>query len=312
MNPRLYVAALAAFSIAASAIGAACTTEAVGFTPSPDGGTDATAPTSDARPGVGARPDEPGDDAAPAGRCSRVDSPECDIVLQNCPKRDGAEQQCVGTLGANDEVTAACVPVRPSQVTPLGYECCFRDGEDTCGPGLECAGGKACVDGGVNPGVCAPRCCPGDDRPCGRDPNGILGRCDLGIVRRQGDPPLYHVCTYDPKCQPFGIRPCPSGALCLPKDPSGTAECKNVFLPDGGTGGEGERCNAANACADGLVCVGSGSEPTTCHWMCLRDQGRPPFDRASLPMGVGTGACPQGKSCGVGVEGFPEWIGVCE
>ncbi|MFO0679801.1 MAG: hypothetical protein U0169_24970, partial [Polyangiaceae bacterium] len=244
-------------------------------TPSVDGNVVANSDATtgpDARDGATTvRPDAGGQDAADGGtasdaartpeggRCSRVNGPECDIVLQDCPRTSaGGAQECVAASSPNGGgPTTTCIPVTANKVVPRGQACCVGAGGDPCVAGTECIGGDRCTDGGPKLGRCSPRCCPDDDGVCGADDDGIPGHCNLGIVEEVGGSPLYHVCTYERVCVPFGVRPCGTGRTCLVRDQAGTTSCSDIFDPDGGTGaGEGQPCAAANSCADGLMCIG--------------------------------------------------------
>ncbi|MFO0680296.1 MAG: hypothetical protein U0169_27480, partial [Polyangiaceae bacterium] len=205
-----------------------------------------------------------------------------------------------------------CIPVTANKIVPRGQACCVGAGGDPCVAGTECIGGDRCTDGGPKLGRCSPRCCPDDDGVCGADDDGIPGHCNLGIVEEVGGSPLYHVCTYERVCVPFGVRPCGTGRTCLVRDQAGTTSCSDIFDPDGGTGaGEGQPCAAANSCADGLMCIGTADGGFACQYLCVAPGSRPPFD-AGTDAGPGAGGCPAGKQCRVTVAGLPAWAAFCD
>jgi hypothetical protein len=250
-----------------------------------------------------------------------VQGPACDLVLQDCPTAGGKPQECAVVQAADGGLTTACQLVEASQHLGKGHGCCPSTSSNPCGAGLECIGDQnASCDAGVLPGRCSPHCCggdAGDDSLCGAsDPEGIAGHCDLEIS--YGSAPVFTACSYDAVCKPFHISPCPSGSTCIIKDTSGTAGCYPIYNPDGGPAStEGQPCAAANSCADGLVCLGSGSVGT-CTMLCLTPGSKPNFDAGALDGGPYYGGCSAGKSCKgtvVGADGgaaFPPWISICQ
>jgi hypothetical protein len=251
------------------------------------------------------------------GKCEPVVGPACDLVLQDCPATGaGAPQECTVANGGPPYKTA-CVAATSSEHLGKGHGCCASASDKQCDPGLECTGDpNAPCDGGVATGRCSPHCCGsaidgGDDYLCGQsDPEGYQGHCDTQVVDST-DTPLYGVCSYTRPCEPFGVKPCPSGGTCDFRDTTGSAGCDDIYSPDGGVPGEGAPCYALNGCADGLACLGSGT-PGVCTMMCLRAAGKPPFDAGALDGGPFGGGCSPGKTCGTGTtDGFPPWISFC-
>lgn len=267
---------------------------------------------SDAGSASDASDDAP-DTASPVtgGHCSAVSGPACDLVLQDCP----SGKECVVAQASDGGLTTACSAVTASQHLAKGHACCPGASDNPCDPGLECIGDQsASCDGGTLPGRCSPHCCgdAGDDSVCGAsDPEGIAGHCDLDVTI--GDTPAFTTCTYDEVCKPFGIRPCSGNKICIVKDSSGTAGCYDPYNPDGGAPSkEGQPCVAANACADGLICLGSGAVGT-CTMECLKPGSTPNFDAGALDGGPFHGGCSAGKKCNGGtITGLPTWISVCQ
>src|SRR5205823_7332815 len=100
-----------------------------------------------------------------------------------------------------------------------------------------------------------------------------------------GASPAFTACSYDEVCKPFQIKPCGPNKTCIVKDSSGTAGCYPIFNPDGGPASqEGQPCAAANSCADGLACMGSGAVGT-CMMLCLKPGSSPNFDAGALDGG---------------------------
>jgi hypothetical protein len=338
MNHRaLFLFATVAVSSAAAGI--ACSAkDAVGFAPDDDGGSHATDATSghdtsatnpdaddtnNAPHDAGTGPDAaatPETGSGSGGHCSAVQGPACDLVLQNCPAMNGHAQECVVAQGAGGGLTTACDLVAASQHLSKGHGCCPGASGNQCGAGLECIGDmNAACDGGVLPGRCSPHCCggdAGDDFLCGAsDPEGIAGHCDLEIS--YGSTPAFTSCSYDDVCKPFHVKPCSANSTCIIKDTSGTAGCYPIYSPDGGAAAqEGQPCAAANSCADGLICLGSGAVGT-CMMLCLNGNKPAPYDAGSPDGGPFYGGCSSGKHCTVNVVGpdggaaLPPWISIC-
>ncbi|MDB4944055.1 MAG: hypothetical protein JWP97_3589 [Labilithrix sp.] len=262
---------------------------------------DAAADTSVHDGGVDARPQDA--DAGPiqGGHCAPDGSPVtgvCDVVLQDCPDdAKGSKQECV-----IDGTKARCVPVQGSQQLGIGRACCANNATgNPCLPGLTCVG-NLCEDGGPQTGRCSPACC--DDKACGKsDPEGITGACDLTLVDDKNQP-LYEVCSYRQRCQPFQVEPCKAGDTCLVEDPSGSASCIASF-------GKGNRepCSFANECADGFVCAGATT--SICRTVCLLPNTVSPYDAGLVDAGAGKGGCPTGESCRISFTGLPAWYGAC-
>ena len=192
---------------------------------------------------------------AVAGNCSAVDSPACDVVLNNCPASEaGVPGEC---LPGGGDASAFCTIERPSQHLPPGHTCCpAAEGEEPCLSGSECVG-DPCTDGGIATARCSPRCC--NDSTCGSSPEGIAGHCSLDLVNTSGDS-LYNVCTYQRPCKPFHVQACPTGEVCIIEDHLGTSSCIDLFLPDAGDGSEGSGCGASNSCGESLACLSLGDD----------------------------------------------------
>lgn len=282
---------LAAFLAADAALTlAACSTSA------PDGPADATVDnrTPDARTDAPVAARDAQADAG--GNCSPATG-ACDIVLQNCP----AQQECA----VDNDGKAACQPVQVAQQLPLGRACCPSSSSNPCLPGLTCVG-SACTDGGPATGRCSPACCKGADQACGKsDPEGISGACDLTLVDRATKAPLYNVCTYRKRCQPFGVEPCGAGETCRVEDTVGTAACVT-------SAGKGNRqpCSFANECADGYICLGTG-DARVCHTACLFPGATHPFDASVEQGGALKGGCPALEKCELRLQDRPSWFAAC-
>jgi hypothetical protein len=250
-----------------------------------DGGLDASGdsvqPTND-----GGREGGGGD----AGKTVCATSPlkgECDLVAQNC----SAGNECV-PMQTDGGIVAACVPAKSGSL-PAGAKCAK---DDSCVAGTFCQAGR-----------CSPYCCGMDDSVCGSSiPEGFAGICNLVVTSGAGGTELGRVCTYSEACKPFKIAPCPPTDVCLVQDMQGTAKC----VVANGMKTEGQPCSSANACADGLYCIGSGDGGSTCMWACYKGGG--PYDAGIANAPPGQGGCPNGKSCSVNVTGFPTWMGVCK
>jgi hypothetical protein len=293
------------------ALGAACSSSSSSSTgddstgPLDASGVDSTEPDSQAHDTGTSFDTGLQDSGAPLGDCSAVGG-SCDIVAQNCP----SGQECVLTSGAGGATVTACEPTQPSESIQKGYPCCPGQ-SNPCLPGLECNGQSACTDGGTPTGVCAARCCEGDDSVCGMTPEGVAGHCDIGVVDNDGGP-LYSICDYSPACKPFGVQPCATGQECVVTDMAGTSTCVSIYNPPGVA--EGAACTAANACQSGLMCLGSSATNTTCIMLCLVPNQTPPFSTTGLADGPTTGGCNAGKTCsGADVASiFPPWLGICQ
>jgi hypothetical protein len=290
---RRGVAVVAALLVADAALAVgACST-----TPPEAEGVDATVETEAPDVAYDA-PVEAKPEAAPVdagGHCSPAKG-ECDIVLQDCPPGN----ECV----ADNAGRTACEPVQVSQQLPMGRACCPA-AANPCLPGLTCVG-NACSDGGPKTGRCSPACCKGDDQACGKsDPEGISGACDLTLVGPDANTPLHDVCTYRQRCKPFKTEPCKAGETCLVEDEVGSATCVDSF---GLT--NRERCDYANDCADGLVCLRKG-DGGICHTVCLIPGSVHPFDASVEDGGPGTGGCPAKERCDLHVADTPSWFGAC-
>ena len=238
-------------------------------------------------------PTDSGKDAG--GHCSGATG-SCDIVLQDCP----SGQEC----SVDNNGKAKCQAAQSSQSREKGQACC-PNGPNQCLPGLTCVGGSACVDGGPETGRCSPACCRGDDQACGvSSPEGIAGACELGLVdENQND--LYTVCTYRDRCQPFGVKPCPSGGACQVTDKTGASTC---IAPNGKT--LGDACQFANDCNDGLACIGA-ADAGQCRLLCLTPGSVNPFDAGVEDGGPYHGSCTTGTSCTRGIAERPSWLSFC-
>jgi hypothetical protein len=240
------------------------------------------------------------------GGCSPVNGPACDIVLQNCSDTaSGQKQECVAPL-PDGGFSTQCQAITASEHLPLGRPCCPA-ADNPCLPGLECIGGDQCVGDAAPTSRCTPHCC--DDGVCGTsDPEGFAGRCILSIVDGTSRE-LYKVCAYNQQCKPLhlGGQSCPAHFVCLVDDKFGTASCATLFNPDGGNGNpENAPCQAANECADGLMCFGQ-----TCRLLCLTPGAM--FDAGVIDGGPGYGGCPAAETCKVPLDStrFPPWLSLC-
>lgn len=267
-----------------------------------DGSTDATDTPDSGKDG--------GTDAGDSGKvtCAMpVKKGPCDLILQDCPKDSkGKDQECV-VGGTEDAPVTECVAVQASQQLKIGSACCPNSPSgNPCLPGLSCVG-RPCEDGGPISGRCSPACCKGNDTACGAsDPEGISGACDLTIVNSKNKP-LYDVCSYREKCQPFKVEPCKSGQVCLVEDKLGTAACLSSFGK-----GNGEACTFANECADGFICAGSG-DAGKCRMVCLLPNTTHPFDASVEDGGPFRGGCLSGETCRIAFDpdDLPGWFGAC-
>jgi hypothetical protein len=243
------------------------------------------------------------------GNCSPVKGP-CDIVLQDC----GQGKECVVARASDGGFTTACMATTNNEHIAKGEKCCPST-NNPCLPGLECIG-SACAGDAAPTARCAPHCCTGDDSVCGMSPEGYQGHCDTN-VNSGGTKPvdLFQICTYSAVCKPFGLIPCPPGAACEVQDNLGSAKCEDIYNPgDGGPGGakQGQACQSANQCEDGLMCLGSGQN-FSCVMLCLIPNSAPPFDAGAIDGGPYHGGCTSGKTCtGVSAQLFPSWLGVCQ
>ena len=175
------------------------------------------------------------------------------------------------------------------------------------------------LDGGAGSksGRCSPYCCQGDNGKCAEsDPEGIKGTCDTNLIGTNpqdgGELFFGSGCTYKPPCKPFHVQSCGSdtSATCTLQDDGVSFRCSGIFNPPGLDAGI--VCNAANACASGLECLGPLDGGATCTLMCYRaDGGTPPFDAAALPMTPGFGGCNAGQTCNGSFIGAPGWYGFC-
>ncbi|WP_394828476.1 hypothetical protein [Pendulispora albinea] len=269
--------------------------------------------SSDGNPAPGADAsldahDAGSDDAqGPRARCSAVQGPACDLVLQDCAR--GSE--CI-VIAGDAGLTTACVP-SGTGTRRAGAGCCPGQA-NTCSPGLECIGPPCSGGAGTAPtGRCTPHCCPGDDSRCGSsEPEGFPGSCDLQVFANAGgaaSTPVFHVCSYQPVCKPFRIQPCPSGSTCLLQKDRTSYRCGPIEPPPGR--GIGQPCTVANECSDGLGCLGAAGS-ATCRMFCYRQgAGTPPFDPSAVRDEPGYGGCPAGTACTGTVNGFPGYLGFC-
>lgn len=290
---RRGVVLVAAFVAADAALAlAACSTTSPDDTASADATAESQAP--DAQRDAPVVKPEGGTDAG--GKCSPAKG-ACDIVLQDCPP----QQEC--TVDNNGK--AVCQPVQASQQLPAGRACCPSGSANPCLPGLTCVGNE-CSDGGPMTGRCSPACCKGADQACGKsDPEGISGACDLTLVDPVSQQPLYDVCTYRKRCQPFKVESCAPSETCLVEDVLGTASCVT-------SAGKGNRqpCSFANECADGFICLNTG-DAGVCHTVCLFPGSVHPFDAGVEQGGPGAGGCPANEKCTLRIKDLPSWFAAC-
>jgi hypothetical protein len=290
----LLLAASFVASGGALAIGA-CSSSSTVEGDTPDATSESTTPDA-ARDGTIPKTDG-GQDGG--GNCTVVKG-ACDLVLQDCPDKTGQKQECV----VDNSNKTVCQPVQASQQLPIGRACCPSTTSNPCLPGLQCIGND-CSDGGPQTGRCSPVCCKGDDKACGKsDPEGLSGACSLSIVDSTQSE-LYRVCLYSTQCAPFKTQPCKTGEICIVEDKVGTASCVNS---NGKT--NRQSCQAANDCADGLICLGAG-DAGVCHTVCLLFGTTNPFDAAVQEGGPGLGGCPSGEACNVHITSLPDWFGAC-
>lgn len=266
-----------------------------------DGASDA--PIVDARADVRS---DAGPTPRDGGHCAPVKG-ACDVVLQDCPDKDGKPQECVVT-GADASYATACQPAQPSQALPRGRSCC-PGAANPCLPGLTCVG-DPCVDGGPVTGRCSPACCEGDDTACGQsDPEGISGACDITLFV-EDDTEIHRVCSYRERCRPFGQgATCKPGQTCLVEDKLGSAGCINSFNKT-----LGEACKYGNDCADGLLCLTLvGEDGGVCRMQCLTPNAVHPFDAGVEDGGPYKGGCPSGSACNLGpFDDLPPWLSFCQ
>lgn len=284
-----------------------------------DSGTDGTVGDGSGGDGStkdGSASDGGGGDSGPVSCPAQTLSGTCDLVLQNCPSGN----ECVPILNADNSVTAQCQPAGTGAV-PQGHECCPNAAnQGGCVSGTFCLGNDCSVlDGGPGSksGRCSPYCCQGDNGKCGSsDPEGLKGTCDTNIIGQNpqdgGDLQFGSGCTYKPPCKPFHVQSCGSdtNSTCTLQDDGVSFRCSGIFQPPGQDAGT--LCNSANACANGLECLGPIDAGATCTIMCYRaDGGTPPFDASVLTNAPGFGGCPVGSACNGTLVGGPGWYGFC-
>lgn len=236
-----------------------------------------------------------------SGRC--IDEAALQTDPENC---GGCNQRC----GAGSCIDGACVCAAGSHVCPDGS--CYTDDDiwncgSTCtlcpsGPansttvcsdgacgfvcdaGYRTEGGSCVRDCGLGEHLCGDRCIADDDPTM----------CGAGCMTCPAAPTNGHaVCmggACDFACDTSYVR---VGEYCLGCDPYTSVGCSRstdgCYLSGGGlicapagTLTVGSDCAAANDCARGLVCVGTGPGTFTCQRVC------------EAPT---TGACPPGETC---------------
>lgn len=272
--------------------GLACSSPDPVFTA--DAGPDATSFTDSGKdstpPGDGAVKDGGGGDGAIV-TCTSPVTGECDIVAQNCT----GGNECV-LVAAPDGGTATACAAPGNGAIPKGGVC-TSSGNNPCIKGTTCVSGR-----------CAPACCDGADSICGSSiPEGFSGQCALDLVDKDNKP-LYRVCTYNAVCKPFGVQACPKDYACIVKDQQGTSSCTTIFPPPGKT--EGQACNLANDCQDGMMCLGP-ADGGACKFVCYKGGG-PYFDGGTVTTPSGKGGCTGPKTCNGAITGLPSWLGICQ
>jgi len=309
MRRRLLVLVCAAGLGAGGLVGLACSSDpspptdtgtpdaTVAETGAVDAGKDQVAPDPD-----GGRPE--------GGGCSPAKG-VCDLVLQDCPDKDGVKQECVPRSSPTG-LTTVCQKAQTSQLLPVGRACCPSANANPCLPGLECIGAD-CTDGGLPTGRCSPYCCLGSDTQCGSSsPEGIAGSCDVRLTTADGKTDIAYVCSYKERCKPLGIEPCKTaGSACVVEDKNGTSSCQPNFNPPAAQ--EHQPCGGGTNkdCADGLGCFNVG-DAGQCLYFCHTPLSVLPFD-AGLEGGPGKGGCPAGETCSgtLNAADFPGWLSVC-
>jgi hypothetical protein len=317
MSYRLLVLVCGAALSAAGFIGLACSSDG-GTTDNSSGGSDAT--VSDTGSNVDSGKDtgssSGGDDGGvkEGGGCSAAKG-ACDLVLQDCPDKDGLKQECVPRVGTGG-LTTICQKAQNSQLLPQGRACCPNNSAgNECLPGLKCIGADCTIDGGPKTGRCSPYCCPGSDSLCGSSsPEGIAGTCDVRLTTADGKTDIAYVCSYKERCKPFGVEPCKTaGSACVVEDKNGTSSCQPNFNPPAAN--EHQSCGGGTGkdCADGLGCFTTADGGGECLWFCRTPNSSLPFDAGLLEGGVGRGGCPGGETCkgALDPKDFPGWMSVC-
>jgi hypothetical protein len=293
MSTRSFLMVGSATLIACGALAVACSNG--GF--NNDGGVDSGGGDATNDNNVGPDTKPPGDGGGQdvvTGPCTTTPiKGDCDIVAQDCP----TGKECVVTQLSDGGFATACAPNGQGSI-PEGYAC-TPNANNPCVPGLECIQHR-----------CSKHCCLGNDSECGAShPEGYAGRCDLNITV-DGVNTAYSVCTYSSACQPFGIQSCTSDSTCLIQDNSGTAKCTGYPGPDGGLP-ENAKCQFANDCADGMMCLNKG-DAGSCTWVCYVPPG--PYDAGIAQLGQGKGGCKAPETCASVNWGgqLPVWLGVCQ
>lgn len=170
-------------------------------------------------------------DVTPSGTYMSPQGDSCDLIAQDCPQGEG----CYLTGGA-----AECFPAAEDQAS-CGEPC---DAGNECAPGQICAGeDKACL------ALCEmSQGCPGT-ATC--EP--LSGRSDLGVCVPEVAPSACSVL----------IQNCPDERVCYLVD--GVQACARQAESPVAVGG---RCEAANDCEPGLICVGPTANDLRCLQAC--------------------------------------------
>jgi len=310
MRHRFLVIVAAGLFGAGGAVGLACSSDP---SPTDPGGKDATVSEGGGSVDAGKDQEVGGEDAGKpeGGGCSPAKG-ACDLVLQDCPDKDGLKQECVPrTSGAT--ISTVCQKAQASQLLPQGRACCPNAaGGNPCLPGLSCIGAD-CVDGGQPSGRCSPYCCPGSDSLCGASaPEGIAGSCDVRLV--SGKAEIAYVCSYKERCKVFGVEPCKTaGSACVIEDKNGTSSCQPNFNPPPALAHQPCGAGTNKDCADGMGCFSTADGGGECLWFCHTPNSVVPFDAGALDGGPGKGGCPVGETCSgkLNAAEFPGWVSVC-
>ncbi len=234
-----------------------------------------------------------------------------DLIVDNCSTDgdcpdgeiciDGPTGRTCGTACYDDEdcpddmiCTSDPVFGGPGYCIPGG-----DGGPGTAGPGSSCTHDYDCYSGicltedetGWPGGYCAQPCESDDD-------------CAVGTVCVPGGPAGQNICM--PTCQTD--RECRQGLVCRYVDGYGP-----VCAPADGDADEGDPCEDANTCPDGMLCIQT-AEGTRCVTTCT-DQGDCEDGKVCRPVGDGLGTgicepgddseclsnddCPEGEVCGI-------------
>ena len=216
--------------------------------------------------------------------CDKNPGDKCDLVKQDCP----GTQTCAYSAGAT-----ACT----SRSTGAGTKAdpCVSDSD--CDRGLECQNKK-----------CTPACCPGDNSVCiGSSTASKGGQCNISLTDGTTGKVVYHICSYDDKCNPFKYD-CAAGQICLFSEGPDLFKCSTPSTAGKIDTKPGGSCKYRNDCGESQLCTelttggDAGTGVSTCYLFCW----------LSKPSGWTAGTTPGGRfpadgTCTVGGTSY----GIC-